>query len=140
MLGRTDSRTRALVLLLAFVVMAGSLGVRLAYWQVTRREELAALAVKQSSMTYTIPPKRGSIYDRTGTVVLATSVSRDRLAANPKLLTEAERTDVAARLVNVLGLEGDAAANLTQRMQSDKAYTVLARELDPAASRTRSGR
>jgi cell division protein FtsI/penicillin-binding protein 2 len=42
MLGRTDSRTRALLLLVAFVVVAGSLGVRLAYWQVARRDELAA--------------------------------------------------------------------------------------------------
>ena len=39
-----------------------------------RRDELAAMAVKQSSMRYEIPSTRGSIYDRTGTVVLATSV------------------------------------------------------------------
>ena len=41
MLGRTDSRSRAILLLIAFVVVAGSLGVRLAYWQVVRRDELA---------------------------------------------------------------------------------------------------
>ena len=40
MLGRTDSRARALLILVAFVVVAGSLGVRLAYWQVARRDEL----------------------------------------------------------------------------------------------------
>ena len=91
MLGRTDSRTRALLLLVAFVVVAGSLGVRLAYWQVVRRDELAAMAVRQSSMRYEIPSDRGSIYDRTGTVVLATSVNRDRLAANPKLLCAERR-------------------------------------------------
>ena len=79
MLGRTDSRTRALLLLVAFVVVSGSLGVRLAYWQVVRRDELAGMAVRQSSMRYEIPYRRGSIYDRTGTVVLATRVNRDRL-------------------------------------------------------------
>ena len=31
MLGRTDSRARAILLLVAFVVVAGALGVRLAY-------------------------------------------------------------------------------------------------------------
>ena len=46
MLGRTDSRTRLILLLLVFVVFAGSLGVRLAYWQVVRRDELAAMAVQ----------------------------------------------------------------------------------------------
>jgi cell division protein FtsI/penicillin-binding protein 2 len=134
MLGRTDSRTRALLLLVAFVLVAGSLGVRLAYWQVVRRDELAAMAVRQSSMRYEIPAKRGSIYDRSGTVVLATSVSRDRLAANPKLLAPARRAEVAARLVQLLGLTGEDAANLTTRMTSDREYVVLARALDPSIS------
>ena len=119
MLGRTDSRARALLVLIGFVLVAGSLGVRLAYWQVGRRDELAAKAVRQSSMRYEIPSMRGSIYDRTGTVVLATSVDRDRLAAYPKLLTPERRAAVASRLVTILGLEGDAAAELTTRMASD---------------------
>ncbi len=134
MLGRTDSRTRALLLLLVFVIVAGCLGVRLAYWQVVRRDELATMASQRSSTRYKIPADRGSIYDRTGTVVLATSVSRDLLAANPKLLSPDRRTAVATRLVTLLGLQGAAAADLTARMTSDKEYTVLAKELDPAIS------
>ncbi|MHB8892559.1 MAG: peptidoglycan D,D-transpeptidase FtsI family protein, partial [Candidatus Limnocylindrales bacterium] len=134
MLGRTDSRGRALLILVAFVLVAGSLGVRLAYWQVVRRDELAAMAVRQSSMTYEIPAHRGSIYDRTGTVVLATSISRDRLAANPKLLTPKRRAEVAANLVTLLGLVDEAAENLTTRMTSAKDYVVLARGLDPDTS------
>ena len=134
MLGRTDSRTRALLLLIAFVVVAGSLGARLAYWQVVRADELSAMAVEQSSMRYEIPSERGSIYDRTGTVVLATSVSRDLLAANPKLLEPPRRIAVAAKLVELLGLEDDPAENLTAKMTSEKEYVVLARDLDPAIS------
>src|SRR4051794_41319239 len=116
MLGRTDSRTRALLLLVVFVVVAGALGVRLAYWQVVRRDELAAMAVRQSSTRYDIPSRRGSIYDRSGTVVLATSVTRDRLAANPKLLTPERRSEVAAKLVELMSLGGEDADNLTARM------------------------
>jgi stage V sporulation protein D (sporulation-specific penicillin-binding protein) len=134
MLGRTDSRGRALLILVAFVLVAGSLGARLAYWQVVRRDELAAQAVSQSSMTREIPAQRGSIYDRTGTVVLATSISRDRLAANPKDLTPDRRSVVAAKLVELLGLTGDAATNLTDRMTSERPYVVLARNLEPAMS------
>lgn len=134
MLGRTDSRARAVVVLLAFVLVAGTLGVRLAYWQVVRRDELAAMAVRQSSTTYEIPSKRGSIYDRTGTVLLATTVSRDLLAATPSLLTLKRRAQVAAKLVEVLGLQGQEATALTERMESDAQYTVLARDLDPAVS------
>ena len=134
MLGRTNSRARAILLLVVFVVVAGALGVRLAYWQVVRREDLAAMAVKQSSMTYTVPAQRGSIYDRSGTVVLATSVQRDRLAANPKLLPPERRAEVASSLVGLLGLTGEAAANLTTRMTSDREYVVLARGLDARMS------
>ncbi len=134
MLGRTDSRTRAVVLLIAFVVIAGSVGVRLAYWQVVRRDELATLAQQQTSLRYEIPAERGAIYDRTGTVVLATTVSRDLLAANPVMLTLKRRAEVAHNLIQVLGLDGAAAANLFQRMTSDSKYTVLAREIEPAMS------
>ncbi|HYO42044.1 MAG TPA: penicillin-binding protein 2 [Candidatus Limnocylindrales bacterium] len=134
MLGRTDSRTRALLLLLVFVVVAGSLGARLAYWQVIYRDVVAARATQQSSMRYEIPSDRGSVYDRTGTVVLATSVSRDLLAANPKGLSRERRAEVAGRLVTLLGLEGDEAANLTARMTSEQEYTVLRQELDPEIS------
>ena len=134
MLGRTDSRTRAVVLLIAFVVIAGSVGVRLAYWQVVRRDELATLAQQQTSLRYEIPAERGAIYDRTGTVVLATTVSRDLLAANPVKLTLKRRAEVAHTLIQVLGLDGAAAANLFQRMTSNSKYTVLAREIEPAMS------
>src|SRR3954471_10333612 len=134
MLGRTDSRARAILLLIVFVLVAGALGARLAYWQVMRRDELSARALQQSSMTYRIPAKRGAIYDRSGTVVLATSVQRDRLAADPPLLTPARRAEVAATLVSVLGLVGEDAATLTSRMLSDRQYVVLTRGLDAAMS------
>ena len=135
MLGRTDSRARALLLLVAFVVVAGSLGVRLAYWQVARRDELAAMAVKQSSMRYEIPSRRGSIYDRTGTVVLATSVDRDRLAAYPKLLTP-ERRAAGRRAARrrCSASRATPPTELTARMTSEREYVVLARDLDPTIS------
>ena len=143
MLGRTDSRTRAILVLLVFVLVAGSLGVRLAYWQVVRRDELAADAQAQSALRDEIPAQRGAIYDRTGTVVLATSVERDRLAANPSVLTPARRLLVAQTLIAVLGLSGDAATTLRDLMTSDKQYVVLAHDLLPGVSeeirRLRSG-
>ena len=134
MLGRTDSRFRALLVLVAFVVVAGSLTARLAYWQVVRHDDLAAMARQQTSGRYVVPTDRGSVYDRSGTVVLATSVARDRLAATPKLLTLSRRAEVAETLVRVLGLEAEAADALRTRMASEREYVVIARNLDPAVS------
>lgn len=134
MLGRTDSRVRALIFLLVFVIGAGTLGVRLAYWQVGRRDELAAMAVQQSSTTRSVPTERGSIYDRTGTVLLATSVNRDRLAVDSKDLSEDERAETAATVIQILGLTGDAAATATALVNSGRPYAVLAHYLTPAQS------
>jgi cell division protein FtsI/penicillin-binding protein 2 len=142
MLGRTDSRARTLVVLLVFVLAAGSIGLRLGYWQVTRRDELAAMAAHQSAATYTVQPSRGSIYDRSGTVTLATTVPRDQLAADPSTLTPARRKEVAAHLVAMLQLKGERAAQLTSLMTSDRHYVVLAKDLTAAQSteiRTLSG-
>jgi cell division protein FtsI/penicillin-binding protein 2 len=133
-LGRTDSRVRALFILLVFVLVAGALGARLAYWQVTRRDQLAAMAARESSTSYLIPTKRGSIYDRTGTVLLATSVSRDRLAVDSKDLTPAQQVATAATVVRILGLSGDAAQTLTALVASGRPYAVLAHDLTPDQS------
>ena len=134
MLGRTDSRVRTLLLLLVFVIAASGIGVRLAYWQVVRRDDLSAMAAHQSAITYSVAPTRGAIYDRSGTVTLATTVIHSRLAADPAILTPTQRSDTAARLVTLLNLQGDAAgaAALTSLMTSNRQYVVLAHNLDPA--------
>jgi cell division protein FtsI/penicillin-binding protein 2 len=92
------------------------------------------MARQQTSLRYEVPTERGSIYDRSGTVVLATSVDRDRLAATPRLLTPVRRVAVGETLVRVLGLEGEAADTLRTKMTSGREYVVLARNLEPAVS------
>ena len=84
MLGRTDSRRRLLVLLIGLTVVAGSLLVgRLAQWQVLERDSLAAWRASRPPCAPRCAARRGSIYDRSGTIVLATSVDRYRVAAAP---------------------------------------------------------
>ena len=134
MLGRTDSRRRLLFVLLVFVVVAASLELRLGYWQVVRQEELSAKAVRQTATRLVVPTHRGTIYDRTGLVVLAQSVPLDRLAANPRLLTPARRAEVAEKLVTLLALDADAADSLRGQMTSDSQYVVLRHELTPQQS------
>jgi cell division protein FtsI/penicillin-binding protein 2 len=130
MLGRTDSRRRMLLLLITFIVIAASLVARLAYWQVAQRDRLADEAFAQTTMKISLPSRRGDIYDRSGTVVLATTVDRERLAATPSELTPLRRQQVAAELVRILRLSGDDADLLTTRMLTTKKYVVLAHGLD----------
>jgi cell division protein FtsI (penicillin-binding protein 3) len=134
MLGRTDSRRRLLFLLVTFAVVGAALVTRLAYWQVGQRDRLADAALAQTTMRIESPSRRGDIYDRSGVVVLATTVERERLAGTPSQLSPTRRSEVAAALVGLLGLKGDDAAALTDRMTSDKQYVVLAHGLDAATA------
>jgi cell division protein FtsI/penicillin-binding protein 2 len=132
MLGRTDSRNRLLVLLLVFIVASMALAGRLAYWQVMEQEVLAARATAQTTVRLERPTRRGEIYDRSGTIVLATTVERDRLVASPKTMTIQQRQQTGTELVALLGLDTEAAFALREKLASGKAYIVLAREIEPA--------
>jgi cell division protein FtsI/penicillin-binding protein 2 len=135
MLGRTDSRRRLLFLLVTFAVVGAALATRLAYWQVGQRDRLNDAALSQTTMRVESPSRRGDIYDRSGVVVLATTVEKDRLAATPSAVkSEVRKREVAASLVSILGLEGDDATLLTTRMTSSRQYVVLAHGLDTATA------
>ena len=140
MLGRTDSRPRALLLLALLLVLGVACVARLAYWQLGRHDELVAWARDQVTLRTEIPSERGTIYDRSGTVALATTVSRDRLAAFPNQLggdaasMVTRRATIAAHLARILGLDREAAATLRERLDSGRAYVVLARDLTTAQS------
>jgi cell division protein FtsI/penicillin-binding protein 2 len=129
-MGRTDSRARSLFLLIVFAVVGAALLARLAYWQVGQRDRLAAEAFAQTTMRAESPSRRGDIFDRSGVVVLATTIERERLVGTPSEIGSARRAAVAAALVQILGLEGNDAAQLTQRATSARKYVVLAHALD----------
>ena len=134
MLGRTDSRGRLLLLLLAFVVASVAIVGRLAWWQIVQRESLAADARRQTSMRVEEPSRRGAIYDRSGVVALATSIERDRVAVAADQMGPALRREVGEHLSELLGLEPAAANDLRDRLAAAKPYVIVARDLSPGAS------
>ena len=89
--GRTDSGRRLLVLLIAFGLGASLLVTRLGYWQLVRRDDLVEDAHGQIFYRDEVPSQRGQIYDRSGTIVLAASVTRDRLIVAADQLTAAQQ-------------------------------------------------
>jgi cell division protein FtsI/penicillin-binding protein 2 len=139
-MGRTDSRARHLLLLAVFAFAAIALVGRLAWWQVIRHDDLATQARLQTSLRIEVPSRRGSIYDRSGTVVLGTTVDRDRLVANTAAMTPEQRKTVGAELATILGLDDKAAAALRVKLADHRSYLVLAHGLQPAVSdRIREG-
>ena len=131
MLGRTDSRRRLLFLLVAFGIGSMALVTRTGYWQLMRGAELTAWASDQTAVRIEIGGRRGDVYDRTGTVLLATSVARDRLVAAADQLTPDQEARTGDALVRLLGLDEVAAADLRTKLASDKPYIILARGITP---------
>ena len=129
-MGRTDSRARSLFLLIAFAIVGAALLARLAYWQVGQRDRLSSEAFRQTTMREESPSRRGDIYDRSGVVVLATTIDRERLIGTPSEISAARRAEVATALVSILGFQGDDATQLVERVNSDRKYVVLAHALD----------
>lgn len=131
MLGRTDSRRRLLFLMVTFAIGSLALVARTAYWQVLRGDELTAMAAAQTSIRIEVPSRRGDIYDRSGTVLLATTVDRDRLVAAADQLTPTRIEQTATTLVQLLDLDTTEARALRDKLASGRRYVILARGIEP---------
>jgi cell division protein FtsI (penicillin-binding protein 3) len=134
MLGRTDSGRRLLVVLIVFALAAGALVTRLGYWQVGQRDQLVDSARRQIYYHETVPSRRGQIFDRSGTVVLAASVTRDRLIASAEHMSDADTAQLTAFLTGQLGLDEAGTATIQAKLDSGKPYLVLAKDLLPEQS------
>ena len=130
MSGRTVSRIRLLVLLTVFVVSSLALTARAAYWQVIDRDRLVLAAADQTTVRLETPSQRGDVYDRSGTVILATTVQRERLVAAPYLLSADERRATVTELARLFELDDAATIALREKLASDDRYLVLRHGLD----------
>ena len=134
MKGRTDSGRRLLLLLIVFVVVAGALVTRLGYWQLAQRDYLVDSARRQIYYRAEVPSKRGQIFDRSCTVVLAASVTRDRLIVSAERMTAAQRVRMVDFLTGELDLDAAAGAAIMTKLETAKPYLVVARDLLPEQS------
>ena len=132
--GRTDSGRRLLLLLVVFVLGAGALVARLGYWQLVKHDELVDTARGQIYFRGDVPSRRGQIYDRSGTIVLAASVTRDKLVVSTQNLDEAHRAELAEFLTTQLELDAAAGGALAAKLAEPKPYIVVAKDLPPEQS------
>lgn len=128
MLARTDSRARALILLIVLTLVATAIGGRLAWWQVVQRDRLTAMALNQLAQNEAIPAERGTIHDARG-VMLATSVQADSVFATPPHVTD--KAGEAAMLATVLGIPED---NVLALLNSGRPWVWLKRRVEQRES------
>ena len=124
MLARTDSRARALFLLIVATVLAAAVGARLTWWQVAQRDWLATMALNQLTQNEDIPAERGEIRDARG-VLLATSVQVQSVFVTPPTVKDPESE--ASLLAGVLGMDP---VELRSRLTSKSPWVWLKRRVD----------
>jgi cell division protein FtsI/penicillin-binding protein 2 len=125
-LARTDSRARALFLLIITAVLATLVGGRLVFWQVVDRERLAALALNQLAQNQEIPAERGDIRDING-VLLATSIEVQSVYAIPPTVQQGDPERAAVFLATVLGMQ---ISDVRARLMSKDPWVWLKRRVD----------
>lgn len=124
MLARTDSRARALFLLIIATMLATTVGGRLVWWQVAEHERLATMASDQLAQNQEIPAERGEIRDTNG-VLLATSIEMQSIFATPPTVKDPE--SAASLLAPVLGMD---VLDLRARLASKHPWVWLKRRVD----------
>lgn len=119
---------RPLLLLTVFVVCAGTLMARLAFWSVMEHGRLAAAAAQHASLEVQAP-MRGLIYNAQGDS-LAMDVTMNLVYAVPQKIKDPVRT--AALIAPILGRPRDTVEYLLTR---DSSYVQLAPRVSRAVSR-----
>ena len=116
----------AVLVFLGFGAAAGSLF----YWQIVRGEDMSSAALNQSLHSTTLPAMRGTIYDATGTKVLAQSASVWTVVLEPAYLYDDEdlRRTVSNGLASILGLDAEDIYEKTG--DGSSYYTVLKRQVE----------
>ncbi len=133
MLARTDSRARAMVLLILVAFVATAIGARLVWWQVVQQPWLSTMALGQLSQQEQIPAERGEITDANG-ALLATSIELQSVFATPPLIDDPGKT--ARILAPILDISS---AQLRASLDGERDWVWLKRRITPeAAERIRS--
>ena len=126
MLARTDSRARALVLLIVIALVATGIGARLVWWQVFQQPYLAEMAQRQLAQHEELPAERGEITDINGNL-LATSVELQSVFATPPTVDNPFET--ARLLADALDLDYH---SVRERLTNDAAWVWLKRRVTAA--------
>ncbi|HEY3346843.1 MAG TPA: penicillin-binding protein 2 [Nitrospirota bacterium] len=115
------------VILVAALLMTGYIGVtvRLVYLQVINQNRLERKAVRQQHEVVELPPRRGSIYDRTGRE-LAVSIDADSMYGVPASIEDPK--GIAKRLAPIVGMRE---RDIEDKLTGEKKFIWLARKVEP---------
>lgn len=78
---------------------------RIGFIQFVQGSELQSMAYVQQTLDRKINPRRGTIYDSTGTTILAVSSTVETISVTPTNIKKEEREKIAMALANIFSLD-----------------------------------
>lgn len=115
------------MMLIVCVLLSVCLLGRLVYIQIIRSEHYTQMAYDQQTRERSVEAKRGTIYDATGSKVLAQSVSVNIVSVVPSNIDTELKESVAAKLAEILELKKeDVLAKLSKKSSSE----IIASKVD----------
>ena len=113
---KTKKRIRW-ILIGAISLMLALIG-HIAYIQFVQGSDLQKKAYEQQSLERAVNPKRGTIYDATGNVVLAVSSSAETVTVNPTNISKENKEKVARALSDILEIDYEKVLKRVKRNSS----------------------
>lgn len=116
------SFTKIRVVFVILLIIMVLLLIRVGFLKFVDGNKLQSLATSQQTLTETLTAKRGTIYDSSGTKVLAISYDTDKIYITPSEIAESNKEIVAQGVSSVL--ESDYAELLAQINSNDSKFLV----------------
>ena len=101
--------------------------VRIGYIQLYQGSELQAKAYSQQTLDRSINPRRGTIYDATGKVVLAVSSTVETISVNPTNISVDNKEKVARALTEIFDLDYE---TVLKKVKKNSSIETIAKKVD----------
>ena len=117
-IGVLSKKKRMKIEMIILAIILTLLGGRIGYIQLIKGEELKNMAYMQQTLDRNINPKRGTIYDSTGRVILAVSSTVETVTVTPTNIKKSDRERIATALSNLYSLDYDTVLKKISRRSS----------------------
>ena len=129
--GEISRRKRMKIAMLVSNIIAVLFIVRIGWIQFVMGPELKEMAREQQSIDRDVNPRRGTIYDATGTTILAVSSTVNTITVNPNNIAKEDKEKVVEALANIFELDyetvlkkvnkNSSIENIARRVEKEKA-------------------
>ena len=125
--GEVSRKRRMRFALICSTIIFLGLATRVGYIQFFEGEKLQQMAYLQQTLNRNINPKRGTIYDSSGKVALATSSSVETITVNPVNIPSNEKEKVATEFKKLFNLKYE---DVLKKVSKKTAIETIAKKVD----------